>query len=120
MITTTSNFDEDLLRVYTREKLYEPCEREETRFWDDMKESTDHRPAGRGRFFRIIGNSGHSVGNPAEDGDFPTHYIRDQVEGQVTSAQVASAVEISLKFLEAGKDEGSYGGDPENEAVVQD
>lgn len=116
---TSSTLDSELLRIYSRDSLFEPCERMQTRFWDDLEEADDERPGGSGLRFRIIGNMGYSVGNPAEAGDFSDHNPRTQVECFVTSAQMDSVVQISTKFLELAKDDGSYSGDAEHEAIVE-
>lgn len=108
-----------LLRVYNREKLFEPCEREKTRFWDSIKEATDIRPAGQGLTYKVIGHTGHPEGNPAEGGDWGQD--RPPVEAILTvvSAQIDSPVELTMKFEEAGKGEGSFYGDPDAEAIVR-
>lgn len=119
MAYNTQDFEVNLLQMYDEKDLYEPCEREETRWWDDMKESADHKPNGKGRAFRIIGNSGHSVGNPAEGGAWSRHNPRRQSEGTIQSVRTDSVVEFTMTYLEAGKDGGSYGQDPEVEGVLE-
>jgi hypothetical protein len=116
---TTQNFDVELLRVYDRDALFEPCEREETRFWDDLKEADEKDPRGKGLFFRIIGATGRSVGNPPEAGDYPQHRIGRRVECSVTSSQIAATLEISSKFLDASQDDGSYSGDGEHDGIME-
>lgn len=118
MADTTVTLDDDLLRIYSRETLYEPCERSQTRFWDDMEEADDVAPLGAGLFFRIIGASSHSQGNPAEGGDWSAARVRLQVQCQVTSSQIDSVAEISMKFLAASRDGGSFGGDAEHTALL--
>jgi hypothetical protein len=46
----SATFESDLLRIYTREHLYEPCELEARRFWDDIPTEK-----GRPRRFRVQG-----------------------------------------------------------------
>lgn len=117
--TTTSTLDDELLRVYNKEKLFEPCERMQPRAWDEMKEADDIWPGGVGVYFRIIGNMGHAQSNPGETGDWSTARVRNEVQCYVTSAQIDSPIELSAKFFEAAQGEGSFAGDPEHEAVVE-
>ncbi len=116
---TSTNLDSELLRVYSKDNLFEPCERSQTRVWDDIEEATDETPNGSGLRFRIVGNSGGSQGNPAEGGDYSDHNPRLQVECVVTSAQTDSVCEVSEKFLRMAKDDGSYSGDAEHEGIVE-
>lgn len=116
---TSATLVNELLRIYSKDSLFEPTERLQTRFWDDLEEADDERPGGSGLRFRIIGAMGYSVGNPAEAGDFSDHTPRTQVEGTVAGAQIDSVVQVSTKFLEMAKDDGSYSGDAENEAIVE-
>lgn len=114
----TSTQEAELLRLYSRNDAFEPCEREETRFWDDLKEADEESPAGKGRWFRIIASSSNSVGNSPEGGDFPGHRPRLQIECNVQSSQMTAATELSTKFLAAGGDNGSYG-DVEHDAITE-
>jgi hypothetical protein len=119
MAYTTTSLDEELVRLYSREKLFEPCERSKPRFWDDMKEAKDERPGGTGLRFRVIGALGHANGNPDEGGDWSTTRSRLQVECVAQAARIDATVELSTTFLEAAEGEGSYGGDAENEAIME-
>lgn len=116
---SSTSIPSELLRIYDRSQLFEPCERGEPRFWDDMQEADDVRPGGAGYFFRIIGAIGHAQGTPGEGGDWSDPRTRLQVECSVTSAQVDSVVSLSSKFLELAEDDGSYSGDAEHEAIVE-
>lgn len=108
-----------LLRVYNREKLFEPCERSQTRAWDGIKEATDIRPAGSGLRYKVIGHTGHPEGNPAEGGDWGTDRPVTEAELVVSGAQIDTTIELTSWFQEAGKGEGSYYGDPDGEAIVR-
>jgi hypothetical protein len=117
--TTTVTLDEELVRIYSRDKLFEPCERSKPRFWNQMKEAKDIRPGGSGLRFRIIGALGHSNGNPDEGGDWSASRVRVQVECVVVAARIDSTVELSTTFMEAAEGEGSYGGDAEHESILE-
>lgn len=119
MADTTSTREASLLRVYTREKLFEPCERSEPRFWNQMKEFKDLRPGGTGRRWKITLHTGHPAGNPAEGGDWSTDRPPTEVECVVTSGQIDSPLELTSKFMEAGEGDGSYYGDPEAEGIIR-
>ena len=116
---TTSTLDDELLRVYNKEKLFEPCERMQARAWDEMKEADDIWPGGVGVYFRIIGNTGHAQSNPGETGDWTTSRVRNEVQCYVQSACIDSTIELSAKFFEAAQGEGSFAGDPEHEAILE-
>jgi hypothetical protein len=115
----TSTQEAELLRIYSRDDAFTPCEREKTRAWDDMKEADEESPAGKGRFFRVILASGMSVGNTPEGGDFPGHRPRRQVECNVQSSQITAGLSLSTKFLAASQDNGAYGGDQEHEGITE-
>lgn len=119
MGNTTTALSTELLRVYSREKLFDPCERSLPRFWNEMQEAKDERPGGSGLRFRIIGATGHAVGNPAESGDYSDTRTRLQVECAVTPARIDSVIELSETFLDAAKGDGSYSGDAEHDAIVE-
>jgi hypothetical protein len=116
---SSTTIPQELLRIYDRSQLFEPCERGEPRFWDDMQEADDVRPGGAGYFFRIVGAIGHAQGTPAEGGDWSDPATRLQVECSVQAAQIDSVVSLSSKFLELAEDDGSYSGDAEHEAIVE-
>lgn len=118
MADTTSTLDETLLRLYSKEDLFDPAERSEPRLWDDMAKAEDERPGGAGLYFEIVGYSSHGYGNPAEGGDWSTPGTRVGVQCSVTSAQIDASFEISNKFLEAARGEGSFRGDAEDDAVT--
>lgn len=113
---TTSQ--QSLIRVFDRTKLFEPCEREEKRFWDDMKEADDVKPLGQGLYFRIIGALGHGVGNPAEAGSWSTPRTPIEVQALVQGARMDSVVEVSQDFIDASEGEGSFSGDGEAEVIM--
>ncbi len=117
MDTTTSR-DEFLTRVYSREKAIEPAERTEPRFWDSMKEANEEAPRGKGRFFRVKGALSHSSGTPSEGGDWSDSYDPEDAECSVTSAQMDNSVSVSMKFLAASEDDGSYSGSGESEKIA--
>lgn len=119
MSDLTTTLDETLLRLYSRNDLFEPCERSVPRFWDEMADAEDESPGGAGLFFEIIGASGGAQGNPAEGGDWTAPRTRLGVQCSVTPAQTDSSFEISSKFLDAAAGKGSFRGDPENDAVVE-
>ncbi len=116
---TTTTLDETLVRLYSKDRLFDPCERSKARFWEEMDDADDETPGGAGLFFEIIGASGHAQGNPAEGGDWTTSRNRLGVQCSVTPAQIDSSFEISSKFLEASKGPGSFRGDAENDAIVE-
>ena len=116
---TTTTLDETLVRLFSRDKLFEPCERSERRFYDDMEDAEDERPGGAGLYFEIIGATGKAVGNPAEGGDWTAPRTRLGVQCSVTSAQIDVSFEISSKFLEAAAGEGSFRGDAETDAIME-
>src|SRR5687767_14199533 len=118
MSALTTTLDETLLRMYSKDKLFEPAERSKPRFWESMEDAEDERPGGAGLFFEIIGASSAAQGNPAEGGDWTASRTRVGVQCSVTPAQIDSSFEISSKFLEASKDGGSFRGDAENDEIV--
>jgi hypothetical protein len=118
MAFTTSVNDEDLARVYSDENLFEPCQREETRFWDDLQESKDHWPGGSGYFFEIVGATGHASGAVAEGGDWSPTRNQVGVQPSVTGAQIDSPVEVSEKFFNAAKGEGVLGPNADQRAII--
>lgn len=115
---STSVNDEDLARVYSDETLFEPCQREETRFWDDLQESKDHWPGGSGFYFEIVGATGHASGTPSEGGDWSDTRSQVGVQPSVTGAQVDSPVEVTEKFFNAAKGEGSLGPNADQRAII--
>lgn len=119
MADNTTTRSVSLLRVYNREKLFEPCEREQPRFWDDIKEMTGDRPAGTGLRFKVTGYTGHPGGSPGDGGDWATDRPPTEVECVVTSAQIDSPLELTIQYQDQGKGEGSYYGDPEAEGIVR-
>jgi len=110
---------DSLLRVYDRSKLFEPCERLETRFWDDIKEADDVAPRGSAFYFRVIGGLGYGVGNPADGGSFSTARTREEVQCYVNEARIDSVVQVTQSFLDASKDDGSFSGDAEAEVIIE-
>lgn len=120
MADTTTTRSASLLRQYTREKAFEPCEREKTRAWDGIKEAKDLRPGGSGRFYKIIENTGHPGSNSDTDGgDWPADRPITEVVLQVTAADIDSPVEITQRYELLAEDEGSFYGDADAEAVVR-
>ena len=108
-----------LVDIFDKGKFFEPCERFQKRFWDDIEEADDVRPGGKGLTYRVIGAVGHANGNPAEGGDYSQSRQRMEVDLTVTSAQIDSTMELSSKFVEAAKDDGSFYGDAEAEGMVE-
>lgn len=101
--------DDLLLRIYDNDSLFDPCERKETRFIDDIEEAKDLAPRGDGLFFRIVTALPHAVGNPISGGDWPASRNRKHVEGHIEGAQIASSVEFTLWLQDAQANGGSYG-----------
>lgn len=118
-MNTTTTRSAELHRIYSPDRLFDPCERAETRFWSELEEADDVRPGGAGLYFHIVGAMDHAVGNPGEGGDWSDSAEPLDVECVVTSAQIDSVVSLSSKFLEAGKGDGSYSGDVEHDAIVR-
>lgn len=108
-----------LNRVYDRTKLFEPCERLRTRFWDDMAEADDIKALGQGLFFRIIGSLGWGVGNPDQTSAYSTPRTRNEIDCSVTNARVDSTVQVSSDFIDASEGDGSYSGDAEREIIKE-
>jgi hypothetical protein len=115
---TQTSSQADLVRVYDRSKLFEPCERLKTRFWDDMAEADDTKPGGQGLYYRIIGSLGWGVGNPAQDGVWATAQTTNPVDLTLLPARFDSTIDVSKDFIEAGKGDGSYSGDVERELIL--
>lgn len=109
----------ELIRRYDRTKLFEPLERSDTPVWNMFQEADDVEPRGAGLYFRIVTNSAHRVGTPAETGDIPGGGTRTTLQGSVTGVQVASSFEISEKAINAGKGDGSFSGDSLHDAIVE-
>lgn len=116
---TTSTWAGELLRRYTRERLFEPLERSDTPVWSMFQEADDVSPRGDGLYFRIVLNSAQRVGTPSESGDIPGGGTRTTVQGKVNGVQVASSFEVSKKAIAAGKDDGSFSGDTLHDLIVE-
>lgn len=118
-MNTTTTRSAELHRIYSPDKLFDPCERSETRFWDTLQEADDVAPRGAGLYFHIVGAMDHAVGNPAEGGDWSDPAEPLDVECFVTAARTDSTLALSSTFLEAGKGDGSYSGDVEHDAILR-
>lgn len=117
--TTSATWGGEMLRIYTRERLFEPMERSKLSLWPLLQEADDVKPAGAGLYFRMVLNSAQRVGTPSETGDIPGGGTRTTIQGSVVGVQVASSFEISEKALNAGKGDGSFSGDSLHDAVVE-
>lgn len=116
---STTTLNNELLNVYTRERFFEPCERMDTPFLDEMAEADDTKPSGRGRTFRLVLATPRAVGNPPEGGDWPTSRNRITRQATVNSAQIAAVVEITMKYEEGADAEGSFSGDAVHDAITE-
>jgi len=108
-----------LTTLFDREHLFEPAEREETRFWDDIQDAEEITPGGRGVTYQVIGAVGHGVGNPSEGGDYSVARTMANVDLTTTSAQIDAVIQMSDKYINASKDDGSFYGDALAQAVIE-
>lgn len=115
---TTVNEATSLNYVYDR-SLFELCERNEPRYWDDLQEADDTKPLGKGLGFILRGAGSHSAGNPDEGGDYSEAGIRVESECFVSRARFDSTVMVSADFLAASEGDGSYSGDEESDEIVE-
>lgn len=109
----------ELLNIYTREKLFEPMERTATPLLNLIQEADDIEPGGAGLKFRMITHGAHRVGTPGDGADLPGGGVRQTLQGSVSGVQIASSFEVSEKALNAGKGEGSFAGDILHDAIVE-
>lgn len=116
---SSTTLNAELLAVYTRESAFEPCERADTPFLDEMAEADDTVPSGTGRTFRLVLATGHAVGNPAEDGNWTASRNRITRQATVNSAQMDATVEITMKYQSLADGEGSFSGDAVHDAVME-
>ena len=117
--TVSGDQEAYLTHLYDRVNTLEPMERTKPLFWNEMKAVPNSKPGGDGLRFLIVGAKGHGNGAPGETGDWATPHTRQQVQCTVTSAQLDSAVAVSMKYMSAAQGQGSFTGDPENDLVLE-
>ena len=108
-----------LTTLFDREHLFEPAERHQPRAWDDMQDAEEITPGGRGVTYQVIGNVGYGVGAPSEGGDYSVARTMDNVDLTTTSAQLDGVIQLSDKYINAAKDDGSFYGDAMAQAVIE-
>jgi hypothetical protein len=119
VISTASNRDGELLRVYSREKLIKPLERTLVPFLDGVKEATDEEFAGSRREFPILARMSHGVGNPGDAGDASQTKPSTTLKGVVTKANWDGVFQISEDLLKQGEGDGSFHGDVLHQEIMR-
>lgn len=118
MDITLDSANNDMLTIYQRENVIEPYERAAVPFLDGMKSSTDGlKPAGNVLEFPLRLNDAYSIGRIADGGDWPVVRTHRSTKAQVTKAQLAATLSITLEAQAAGEGQGSFTGDPLNDGI---
>jgi hypothetical protein len=112
--TTTSNFANFLIRVYSREK-FAPFERSLTKFLDSLEDAADEPAVGTGRFFGIRTADAHAVAPAAEGSVFPDLGQPTVLQGQINPVSVVAAFGLSEQALVRGVADGTL-----NQSILND
>lgn len=109
----------NLLHLYDRESTLEPMERNKPLFYKELKAVPNVSPGGLGLTFTVVGAKGHGVGLPGETGEWSKAHTRQQTSCTVTSAQIDSVVDVSMKYEEAASGQGSFTGNADDDLVLE-
>jgi len=112
MATTTSNFSNYLIRVYTRGK-FAPFERSLTKFLDSLEDASNEPAVGTGRRFGIWVSDAHNAAAAAEGSVFPDLNTPTVLQAEITPITVASAFGLTEQALYRGVQEGTL-----NESIL--
>jgi hypothetical protein len=112
--TTTSNFANFLIRVYSREK-FAPFERSLTKFLDSLEDATNEPAVGTGRRFGIRTADAHAAAAAAEGSVFPDLNQPTVLQAEVTPVSVVAAFGLSEQALVRGISDGTL-----NQSILND
>jgi len=112
--TTTSNFANFLIRVYSREK-FAPFERSLTKFLDSLEDAADEPAYGTGRRFGIRVSDAHAVAPAAEGSVFPDLAQPTVLQAEVTPVSIVAAFGLSEQALVRGVSDGTL-----NQSILND
>jgi hypothetical protein len=112
--TTTSNFSNFLIRVYSREK-FAPFERSLTPFLNSLEDAADEPAVGTGRRFGIRTADAHAVSPAAEGSVFPDLSQPSVLQAEVTPVSVVAAFGLSEQAIVRGVSDGTL-----NQSILND
>lgn len=112
--TTTSNFANFLIRVYSREK-FAPFERSLTKFLDSLEDATNEPAVGTGRRFGIRTGDAHAAAAAAEGSVLPDLAQPTVLQAEVTPVSVVAAFGLSEQALVRGVSDGTL-----NQSILND
>lgn len=112
--TTTSNFANFLIRVYSREK-FAPFERSLTKFLDGLEDATNEAAVGTGRRFGIRTGDAHAVSPAAEGSVLPDLAQPTVLQAEVTPITIGAAFGLTEQALVRGIADGTL-----NQSILND